>query len=183
MRYSASDATQSSRTTARGRAPGDDRGAALVEFAIVMPLLFMLLFGIIDFGMQFANINSIRQGTREGARQAVVATFGTDNGCTLTGVSAVASDGAHLICLTKDRIGLTSSDVRVKVRFTTTNNVGRTLIVCSMYPMASISGMFAPLFAGKVIKSKVEMRIEQTGSGLQDTAETALPGQSWTWCV
>lgn len=160
-----------------------ERGAALVEFAIVTPMLFLLLFGIVDFGLQFANLNAMRQGTREGARQAVVATFGTSNYCSLTGVSAPDSDGAHLICLTKDRIGLTSSDVRVNVRFTTTNNVGRTLIVCSMYPMGSASGMFTPLFSGKAVKSKVEMRIEQTGSGLQDTAETPLVGQSWMWCV
>jgi Flp pilus assembly protein TadG len=165
------------------RRPDRARGAALVEFALVMPLLFMLLFGIVDFGMQFANINAMRQGTREAARQAVVATFGTENHCSLTGVTPTDSDAAFLICLAKDRIGLADTNVRVKLKFTTTNNVGRTLIVCSMYPMSSISGMFSPLFSGKTIKSKVEMRIEQTDSGLLDTAETPLAGQNWMWCA
>ena len=50
-----------------------ERGAALVEFAIVFPLFFLLVSGIIDFGLAFSDLNSTRQGVREGARQAVVA--------------------------------------------------------------------------------------------------------------
>ena len=50
----------------------DERGAALVEFAIVMPLLFLLLFGVIEFAIAFNDYQSIRQGARDGARQAVV---------------------------------------------------------------------------------------------------------------
>ena len=49
------------RTACRRRSAGD-RGAALVEFAIVMPLLFLILFGIIEFGIAFNDYQSIRQG-------------------------------------------------------------------------------------------------------------------------
>jgi Flp pilus assembly protein TadG len=172
---------------ARGRAPHArkhaDRGAALVEFGIVMPVLFLVLFGIVDFGLQFANLNSVRQGTRDGARQAVVANFGTSSYCSLTGVSDSSSDGAHLICLTKDRTGLPAANMRVKVHLVTTNNVGNQLLVCSMYSMNSVTGMFTPLFSGKAITSKVQMRIEQTSSTLTDAEETPLAGQSWSWCA
>jgi Flp pilus assembly protein TadG len=157
------------------------RGASLVEFAIVLPLLVLLLFGIVDFGMQFANLNSMRLGTREGARQAVVATFGSA-GCTTTGIGDTTTDAAKLICLTKDRIGLDEQKTRVQVRFTTTNEVGRTLLVCSMYPMTSTSGLFQPLFANRVLKTKVEMRLEQIDEDLQTTTETAISGQDWAWC-
>jgi Flp pilus assembly protein TadG len=48
------------------------RGAALVEFAIVVPLLMMLLMGIMEFGMILHDYLSISQGAREGVREAAV---------------------------------------------------------------------------------------------------------------
>jgi hypothetical protein len=51
----------------------DDRGAAAVEFAMVMPLLVMLVFGIFEFGLAWHTYQVITDAAREGARQAVVA--------------------------------------------------------------------------------------------------------------
>lgn len=48
------------------------RGAALVEFAIVVPLLMLLLMGIMEFGMILHDYLSISQGAREGVREAAV---------------------------------------------------------------------------------------------------------------
>ena len=45
-----------------------DRGAAAVEFAIMLPLLLLLLFGIIDFGRALNAQVTITQAAREGAR-------------------------------------------------------------------------------------------------------------------
>jgi hypothetical protein len=42
----------------------------LVEFAILAPLLVMLLFGIIEFAWVFSQNLDIRHGAREGARMA-----------------------------------------------------------------------------------------------------------------
>jgi hypothetical protein len=49
-----------------------ERGANLVEFAIVAPLLILLVLGIVEFGMLFAHYNELRHGAREGARYAAV---------------------------------------------------------------------------------------------------------------
>jgi Flp pilus assembly protein TadG len=49
-----------------------DRGANLVEFAILAPLLILLVFGIIEFGWLFGQFNDVRHGVREGARFAAV---------------------------------------------------------------------------------------------------------------
>ena len=50
----------------------DDWGANLVEFAILAPLLILLLFGIIEFAWAFAQNLNVRHGAREGARLAAV---------------------------------------------------------------------------------------------------------------
>lgn len=47
------------------------RGAAAVEFALVAPLLFLLLFGIIDLALMFWVNLSMQYAVREGTRYAV----------------------------------------------------------------------------------------------------------------
>lgn len=53
---------------ARVRRP--DGGAAAVEFAIVLPLLLAVVFGVIDFGRMMANQITLNEAAREGARAA-----------------------------------------------------------------------------------------------------------------
>jgi Flp pilus assembly protein TadG len=47
-------------------------GAAAVEFAIVLPLLMLILFGIIEFGLILYNQEVITNASREGARFGIV---------------------------------------------------------------------------------------------------------------
>jgi Flp pilus assembly protein TadG len=55
-----------------------ERGASAVEFAIIFPVLILIVFGIIDFGYAFFVRNSIIAAMREGARTAAaVITPGT----------------------------------------------------------------------------------------------------------
>lgn len=49
-----------------------ERGAALAEFALVAPLLFLLLFGMLDFGKAFNYWIDGQHLSNEGARWAVV---------------------------------------------------------------------------------------------------------------
>jgi Flp pilus assembly protein TadG len=51
----------------RGRA-GADRGAAAVEFALLLPLLVLIVFGLIDFGRAINAQITLTQAAREGAR-------------------------------------------------------------------------------------------------------------------
>jgi len=47
-------------------------GAAAVEFALIVGLLMMLVFGMMEYGLAFWQIQSLRAATREGARVAAV---------------------------------------------------------------------------------------------------------------
>jgi Flp pilus assembly protein TadG len=50
----------------------DQRGTAVVEFALVAPILFLLVFGILDFGRALNYYNQLTQLAGQGARAAVV---------------------------------------------------------------------------------------------------------------
>lgn len=47
-------------------------GMAMVEMVIVLPLLLMMLFGVVEFGVMFGQWQTVTNAAREGARTAVV---------------------------------------------------------------------------------------------------------------
>lgn len=49
---------------------GSERAAAMVEFAIVLPVLLLIVFGIVDFGRALYTANNLTSAVREGARLA-----------------------------------------------------------------------------------------------------------------
>ena len=57
------------RHVARGRR---DRGQSLIEFALVLPMLLVLFFGIIEFGNAWRIFQLVTNTAREGAREAVL---------------------------------------------------------------------------------------------------------------
>jgi Flp pilus assembly protein TadG len=46
------------------------KGAVIVEFALVVPFMFIIVFAIIDFSRAYAQLNAINSALREGARYA-----------------------------------------------------------------------------------------------------------------
>jgi len=160
------------------------RGAALVEFAVVVTLLFALLFGIIDFANVFNNYNAIRHGVREGARNAVVGDVGSNSACDIHGNPGNTTT-RELICLTKNRIGLPDSQLYVDVVFDSSYAVNQGLIVCAQHRPTSLTGAFSSLLDEIWLKSKVEMNIEQIVTGTPPAAGAEdVPGTtSWSWCT
>ncbi|MGB2695482.1 MAG: TadE family protein [Dehalococcoidia bacterium] len=60
-------------TRPRGRRlANSNRGQSLVEFAFVVPILFILVFGIIDFGVGLHSWITVTNAAREGARLGAV---------------------------------------------------------------------------------------------------------------
>jgi Flp pilus assembly protein TadG len=50
-----------------------EKGASVVELALLLPLLFLLLFGIIEFGIILFDKAMLTNACREGARAGIVA--------------------------------------------------------------------------------------------------------------
>jgi len=57
-----------------------ERGQALVEYALVLPILLLLLLGIMEFGILVFNYNTIANAAREGARYGIVHWRDADKG-------------------------------------------------------------------------------------------------------
>ena len=61
--------------TSRRRRFGSERGAQLVEFALVLPILLFVLAGILDMGFLFKDYQILTNAAREGARLAALPGF------------------------------------------------------------------------------------------------------------
>jgi hypothetical protein len=94
----------------RGRG---QEGAAAVEFAILLPLLLLLLAGLIDFGWLFYWNHTVTNASRAGARYAVQAKY-------VGGVTTPYTD-TEITTLVKNNYG---ADLGVAVDRTGGNNPG-----------------------------------------------------------
>lgn len=61
------------------RRRGSERGAELVEFAVVLPVLLLLIAGIIDFAFLFQSYQVTTNAAREGARMAGLPGYDLNN--------------------------------------------------------------------------------------------------------
>lgn len=68
-----------------------ERGQALAEFALILPLFLLLIAGILEFGRAWNIQQAVTDATREGARRAVLA-----DGATESSVRTVISNRLQL---------------------------------------------------------------------------------------
>ena len=121
----------------------------MVEFALIVPLFFFVLFGVIEVGWFFSQQVEVRNAAREGARLAVVD----------------FADTATMRSLVCDRASLAGD--RASTRFelvtvVTGSSQPDTARVVVEQAYASITGGFIPGFDGRAVTSTVEMRLEQS---------------------
>lgn len=104
-----------------------DRGAAAVEFALILPVALLIIFGIIDFGRAYNAQASLNAGVREGARVEALQTLNAN--C----VTQLASDlnpppdprtGVPYSCDTSRQAGDPTGVVQVQVEPCSVPNQG-----------------------------------------------------------
>jgi hypothetical protein len=95
------------------------RGQALVEFSLVAPMFFILLFGIIEAGRFIFYYETLSHATREGARYAIVnganvEPFGCPTGPPAPGRTACDPTGADVVTKVRQAaLGVTGTAVTV----------------------------------------------------------------------
>jgi len=124
-----------------------DRGAQLVEFALIAPLLVLLLIGIVELGWGLAQHIDVRHKARETLRLSIV-----DE--PLTEIEARACNDDIVKSGNIQNITLTSSITE-----------GDPISVTITADLQMLTGLFTPFFGSNPqISSTVEGRVEQESS-------------------
>lgn len=146
-------------------ARGLDRGAAVVETAIVAPIVLLLLFGIIEFGMLFGQRLDVSQGAREGARLASV-------NYSSSGTATGAAQTSEIITSVCTRLPIAdSASVAIAMSGAA---VGDTVTVTVTSPFAPITGVYDTWLASRTLRTDVTSRLEQVPT-FTATGATACP--------
>jgi hypothetical protein len=183
-----------------------DRGSVAVEFALVAPFLLLLLFGIIEYGVWFADQITVRQGAATGARLA--STWSIDDsptppwgtppptGCTAwdgTPSDAIEALGCSIQASAQPLTG----KVYVKIRILPPDQLSaasptsptppedawaspNAVRICLLQVHDSITG-FIPV-PSNVVTARVDMPLEGTSSSgtiLAEGQQTLPDGRSW----
>lgn len=149
----------------------DDRGAVLVEFALISPFFFLLVFGIIEFGWVFAQHLDVRHGAREGGRLVAV-DYADEAGDIDAQLDALGS----AICERMDH----ASGATLTFELTATppadsppsfDDFAQVTVEADA---ETITGFFDPLLADLDLHSTIETRLEQDAHWIEDpwTPET-----------
>ncbi|KGB57316.1 pilus assembly protein [Sphingopyxis sp. SE2] len=98
-------------TLARG-----ERGAAIVEMALVLPLLLALLMGVLVYGQYFMLAHNVQQAANDGARASIVGLDAADRSAVASRAvarSLLAVGGTHSVAVSE-----TSEAITVAVTYT-----------------------------------------------------------------
>jgi Flp pilus assembly protein TadG len=130
--------------TRTGRLNRRQKGAALIEFAILMPLLVLLLLGIAEFGWGLAQQIDVRHKAREALRLVIV--------------DAPTAEIEARVC----NNDIVSSASVTDIILTTGVDPGTPATVAVTAGLQQITGLFGPFWGpNPTISSTVEGRVEQ----------------------
>ena len=121
-----------------------EKGQSLVEFALVLPVLILLLFGIIDFSRILHASLTMDHAGREAARAASI-------GKTDTEVNATAVNNASSISLPADKVVISP---------TGTKDSGSNVTITITYPVNFLTPVVGDLIRPLTFTNTTVMRVE-----------------------
>jgi Flp pilus assembly protein TadG len=132
--------------TRRRRPQGDERGASAVEFALILPVLLLLVFGIIQYGYYFFAAQNGSSVAREAVRKVAVGD---------------CPDDTVLKSFVETRLsGLSYEDLAVSRSYTPANTIGSRVTVTVSFETLDMNIPFVPIPGeGKVVR-EVDARVE-----------------------
>ncbi|MEM9185964.1 MAG: TadE/TadG family type IV pilus assembly protein [Planctomycetota bacterium] len=134
--------------TADHRTSESRRGAAVVEFAIVAPVFFLVILGMIEFGRMAMVQQVITNAAREGARIGVL-----DDSTTQDVTSTVDN---YL-----DSAGIRNASVTVSPNPPSSALYGQSVTVTVSIPFGNVSWLPTPKFiSGQTLRAEAVMRRE-----------------------
>jgi Flp pilus assembly protein TadG len=129
------------------RRDGGRRGAAVVEFAVVSPVLLLILLGMIECGRMIMVQQALTTAVREGARAA-----------SLTGTAGAAINAVEEFLA---GVGVRGSSVKVTPGSSGITGHGQPITVTVTVPFAKVSWLPSPIFMkNATMSSSATMRRE-----------------------
>jgi Flp pilus assembly protein TadG len=126
----------------------NDQGQTMTEFALVLPILVVFLFGIIQFGIAFNNYVTITDAARAGARKAAVSREDPNR----------VTDCQNVVLSATDNLNMTQPGAGITCTFDPSVQQGTTVQVQVQYPY-TINLFGIPVTSGtltSVMKEKLE---------------------------
>lgn len=113
-------------TTRSGRLRAEN-GQSIVEFALILPLLSLVIFGIIQFGLLFYTYIDLTSAAREGARKAAVSRNANDGVQramnAVAAATSIVDDSQTTVTVTPGQPWTSGQDVDVKITYPYSLNV------------------------------------------------------------
>jgi len=148
----------------------------MVEFAIVVPLLILLLCGTIDFGLIFGGYQSMQSGIDSAARALSLNSYQYSGSASCTGGPTVATADAvcNVVATLGPLTGLNNSTLKVGICFVTPGStpscsgssatgtsVSNDVEVCAQAAMQSTTGLTSIFVSGSTVSASSRLLLEE----------------------
>jgi Flp pilus assembly protein TadG len=134
-------------------------GSNLVEFALVLPMLLLVVLGIAEFGFIFQRVEVVTNAAREGARMAVLP--GYTSADVITRVRAYTTEGRIPTTLTNPNIVVTNVTIPVGGGLPAINARRVTVTYTHTYfLLPNIGAWFGATYTTVPLTAVAEMRTE-----------------------
>jgi len=142
----------------RRKMGANERGAEAVEFALVVPVLLTLVFGVVDFGYMINHDTMVNNASREGAREGSL----NPNQTAITDKVRMALAAGGLVMIIQPTITCRKPEPDITpCVFPADAKPGGTVIVTVSYTHSWITPVGSTIKPGGIPLSKTtEMRIE-----------------------
>lgn len=127
-----------------------------MEFALLAPILFLIVFAIIEFGWGFAQYLDVRHGAREAARLAAV-NYSDD------GLSVGPAQTGEIVAEACSRMGGDSANASIELTLAVVGDdeVGDRAFIEVTSTLNTLTGFLDSALAGRSIDDKISFRLER----------------------
>lgn len=147
----------------------------MVEFAIVVPLLILLLCGIIDFGLMFGGDMSMQSGVASAARAISLDNYQySGNPCLQGGANTPTAQAVcNVVADLGPLVGVNTNTLSVGICFATPGStlscgasglgtsVSDDVVVCAQAPLESTTGLTSIFVSGTTVYTSSRQLMEQ----------------------
>ena len=133
-------------------------GAELIEFALVLPMLLLVVLGIAEFGFMFQRYEVITNAAREGARIAVLPGYSTAD--VQNRVIAYVREGRVPVALMNPSVLVADVDIPVPGRLPISARRVTVTYTHNYMFLPGIGALFGTTYATIPLRAVAEMRME-----------------------